>query len=71
VQGVDPDHPGATITLKDIEAARSSRRRQLRTQINERVAVVADHLPDLAARPPSPLEKAQRSGLRTCYEDRP
>lgn len=73
-RAVDPDHETSTLTLKDIQAARSARRRELRGQINQRVAVVARHLPDLAsAKPasaPAPANQAKkRPKLRTYLED--
>jgi putative transposase len=71
---VDPDHETSTLTLKDIQAARSARRRELRGQINQRIAVVARHLPALAsAKPPPAAEPAdqpkKRPKLRTYLED--
>ncbi len=44
-KAVDPDHQNTTIGLKEIQAARTLQRRQLRRGINERIAVVADFLP--------------------------
>lgn len=44
-KAVDPDHQNATVGLKEIQAARTAQRRQLRRGINERIAVVADFLP--------------------------
>ncbi|MBG6191672.1 putative transposase [Arthrobacter sp. CAN_A212] len=73
-KAVDPAHETATITLKDIQAARSARRRELRGQINERITVVAQHLPEVipprsdpAPTPPPPVRK--RALLRTYLED--
>lgn len=73
-RAVDPDHETSTITLKDIQAARSARRRELRGQINQRIAVVAKHLPDLApakqAPAPEPTDRPKkRPKLRTYLED--
>jgi putative transposase len=45
---VNEEHAGEALTLKDIEAARRLHRRSLRATINERVARVADFLPDPA-----------------------
>ncbi|MGD7003780.1 Mu transposase C-terminal domain-containing protein [Corynebacterium halotolerans] len=70
---VDPDHASATVSLKDIQTARATRRRQLRAQINERIAVVADHSPQL--RPTSPQSPAtgeptrKKRKLRTYLEE--
>lgn len=43
-RAVSPEHSGQAITLKDIQAARSTHRRALRGQIRERVTPVADFL---------------------------
>jgi putative transposase len=73
-RAVDPDHQTSTITLKDIQAARSARRRELRGQINQRIAVIARHLPDLAAAKQAPATEPtdrpkKRPNLRTYLED--
>ncbi|MHA7221212.1 Mu transposase C-terminal domain-containing protein [Arthrobacter sp. RHLT1-20] len=73
-KAVDPDHETSTLTLKDIQAARSARRRDLRGQINQRIAVVARHLPDLASAKPAPArdpadQPRKRPKLRTYLED--
>lgn len=73
-KAVDPDHETSTITLKDIQAARAARRRELRGQIKERIAVVARHLPDLASAKPAPVpdpadQPKKRPKLRTYLED--
>jgi putative transposase len=73
-KAVDPDHETSTLTLKDIQAARSARRRELRGQINQRIAVVARHLPDLASAKPAPApvpveQPKKRQKLRTYLED--
>lgn len=71
-KAVDPDHESATVSLKDIQAARSARRRELRHQINERVAVVARHQPGLPpAKQAAPTEPARKTKpkLRTYLED--
>lgn len=72
-KAVDPDHQNATIGLKEIQAARTAQRRQLRHQINERIAVVANFLPaagapprDITA-PEAPQHRARR--LKTYEED--
>lgn len=71
-KAVDPDHESSTISLKDIQAARSARRRELRGQINERIAVVARSLPELTSRKPASAPAAppvKRPVLRTYLED--
>ncbi len=83
-RAVSPEHAGQTITLKDIQAARSAHRRALRSQINERVAAVAAFLPEHTRQPatpptgPEPRPRAQRrpatataTRLRTYREDAP
>jgi len=71
---IDIAHHGQTITLKDIQAARRARRREVRAGLNERIAVVADLLPDYAPpRPPAPAPdgpaRPARRKLRTYQED--
>ncbi|MBG6182038.1 putative transposase [Arthrobacter sp. CAN_A1] len=71
-RAVDPDHESATVTLKDIQAARSARNRELRGQINERVAVVAARQPGItSAKQSAPTEPAKKKKpkLRTYFED--
>lgn len=73
-KAIDPDHETSTLSLKDIQAARAARRRELRGQIKERIAVVARHLPDLASQKPVPAPEQvdrseQRPKLRTYLED--
>jgi putative transposase len=63
------------VTLKDIQTARSRHRRSLRTEINERIAKVADFLPDQAQINPVPKKVAEtkRSAspkLYTYLEDK-
>lgn len=72
-RAVDPEHSGHLVTLKDIQTARQARRRALREQINERVARVADFLPEarrntatLAATTPRPRPVSK---LRIYSED--
>lgn len=61
---------------KDGARVRSAHRRELRGEINQRIAVVARHLPDVAsAKPaaapgPAPVEHPKkRPKLRTYLED--
>jgi putative transposase len=65
---VDQDHHAQQISLKDVQATRNARRRALRRGINERIAVVAAHIPDPPAAPVPP----QRQGsarLKVYRED--
>jgi len=55
-RAVNEEHAGEALTLKDIEAARRLHRRSLRATINERVARVADFLPD----PARPIRQTPR-----------
>ena len=72
-RAISPDHAAETITLQDIQAARSAHRRALRGQINERITKIADFLPghtrDQA--PPRPAAALRRAApkLRTYLED--
>ena len=73
-KAVDSDHETSTLTLKDIQAARSARRRELRGQINQRIAVVARRLPNLTSAKPAPAPASvdqlkKRVKLRTYLED--
>jgi len=67
-RAVSPEHAGRTVTLKDIETARSAYRRSLRTQIRERVARVTDFLPSAVTAPPPSVAPAKKPRLRT-YSD--
>lgn len=73
-RAISPEHAGRTVTLKDIQTARSAYRRSLRTQINERVARVTDLLSlraDVRTSPPinqAPTGK-KKTRLRTYFED--
>jgi putative transposase len=75
-RAINPDHAGRTVTLKDIQTARARHRRSLRTAINERIAKVADFLPEQAPSHPPP-EKAVTTPRRaapklyTYLEDKP
>ena len=55
-RAVNEEHAGEALTLKDIEAARRLHRRSVRAAINERVARVADFLPD----PARPIRQTPR-----------
>jgi putative transposase len=66
-RAVSPEHAGRTVTLKDIETARTAYRRSLRAQIRERVARVTDFLPIAEAAPP-PVAPAKKPRLRTYFD---
>lgn len=65
---IDPAHRSTTVSLKDIQAARNGRRRELRAQINERIALIAPHSP---APPPPNTAVRPRPRLRVYEEDPP
>jgi putative transposase len=74
-RAINPEHAGRTVTLKDIQTARIRHRRSLRTAINERIARVADFLPEQAQSNPPPKNAAatqRRSSpkLHTYLEDK-
>lgn len=73
-RAISAEHAGQTITFKDIQAARVAHRRALRGQINERIARVADFLPDPVRDTPSPSaatpqDRRSTPPLRTYLED--
>jgi putative transposase len=75
-RAINPEYAGRTVTLKDIQTARARHRRSLRTAINERMAKVADFLPDQAHSNPPPQKVAatkRRASpkLYTYLEDKP
>lgn len=61
---IDEDHPNLRLSLRDVEAARRARRRELRRTIN-------DHIPTIAAReqPRTAEPPRRRPRLRTYEED--
>ncbi len=78
-RAVSANHAGDSITLKDIQAARVTHRRRLRSEIGERKARVADFFPALVLRPaqsaapvppssPEPMNKPKGRRLRTYSE---
>ena len=74
-RAINPDHAGRTVTLKDIQTARVRHRRSLRTAINERIARVADFLPEQAQSHPTPKQAAATNRnsapkLYTYFEDK-
>ncbi len=83
-RAISPEHAGAAITLKDIQAARAAHRRDLREQITLRRIAVAEYLPIHAPEAPAVRTTAarhtgrvtdaarpQRPGLHLYQEDRP
>jgi putative transposase len=74
-RAINPEHAGRTVTLKDMQTARVRHRRSLRTEINERIARVADFLPDQAQSHPTPKKAAATNRnsspkLYTYFEDK-
>lgn len=67
-RAVDQVHHGEKVSLKEVQAARNARRRDLRQGINERIAVVADHGRAPAPRPPRP-RTSPASKLKVYEED--
>lgn len=68
-KAVNQDHQDQKVSLKQIQAARNSRRRALRQGINERIAVLgapAAQTPPAATEPPTP---PPRRKLKTYKED--
>ena len=67
-RAISPEHAHETVTLKDIQTARSARRRDLRSQINERVNAVTEYLPNRkqTAKASNPTRKTR---LRTYETD--
>jgi putative transposase len=61
---IDEDHPNLRLSLRDIEAARRARRRELRRTINDHIPVVAAREQTRTAEPPR-----RRPRLRTYEED--
>jgi putative transposase len=73
-RAINPELAGRTVTLKDIQSARARHRRSLRTEINERIAKVADFLPEQAQSHPVPKKAATKRSaspkLYTYFEDK-
>src|SRR5262249_38655592 len=74
-RAINAEHAGRTMTLKDIQTARARHRRALRSAIHERIARVADFLPEQAqANPPKTAAATPRRAapkLYTYFEDKP
>lgn len=69
-KAVDPDHAATTVSLKDVQAARAARRRELRGQINQRIAVVTEPQPTSAPNRATPVpSRPKKPKLRTYFED--
>lgn len=80
-RAVSPEQAGRSITLKDVQTARSAHRRALRATIRDKRARVADLLPATPRAParsrpaaecapgPAPSPAPKRPRLRTYYED--
>ncbi len=62
---IDEDNPNRTISLKEIQAARNKRRRELRAGINQRIAVTPQ--PSTPIPPPKPKRPERR--LKVYEED--
>lgn len=61
---IDEDHPNLRLSLRDVEAARRARRRELRRTINDRIPTTAAREQPRTAEPPR-----RRPRLRTYEED--
>lgn len=72
-RAVSADHAGRTVTLGDVQAARRAHRRALRSTINQKIARVADFLPDPPRPSEPPTNEAQeaprRPRLRLYHEE--
>ena len=67
-KAVDPTHDSSAISLKQVQAARSARRRKVRTELNQLIAVAkpADQAHATAPTQPKPARKPK---LKTYQED--
>ena len=75
-RAINPEHAGRTVTLKDIQTARARHRRSLRSEIKERIAKVADFLPEQAQSNPMSkkavaTKRSTSPKLYTYLEDKP
>lgn len=68
---ISPEHAHETVTLKDIQTARSAHRRALRDQINGRARTVTELLVDGKTRvqPPAKPVQTRKTKLRTYETD--
>lgn len=74
-RAISPEHAGQTVTLKDIQTARTRHRQSLRAGIRERTARVADYLPASVegVSPPEkdkPAKPQTSKKLHTYFEDK-
>jgi putative transposase len=74
-RAISPEHAGRTVTLKDIQTARTRYRRSLRAGIKERTARVTDYLPTSVGSlsPPEkdkPAKPHTSKKLYTYFEDK-
>jgi putative transposase len=71
-RAISPELAGQTISLRDLQAARSARRRALRTQLRQRRSFADELLPQLGSPASMPEPSRQRSAgsrLRRYRED--
>ena len=68
-RAINAEHAGRTMTLKDLQTARVRHRRTLRTAMHERIARVADFLPEQAPsnRPAQKAAATQRRSAPKLY----
>jgi putative transposase len=64
-RAISPEHAGQTVTLKDIQTARTRHRKSIRAGIKERIARVVDFLPTSAECNSSPEKKGKPSKPQT------
>lgn len=67
-KAIDPTHDSSTISLKQVQAARSARRRKVRGELNQLIAVTKPPVQDHRAAPSQP-EKPNKPKLKTYQED--
>lgn len=79
-RAISGEYAGQSITLKDIQAARSARRRALRAQLSDGIALLGQYLPEPTRRTPISEKTAaatpsvptsSRHRLHTYFEDAP
>lgn len=69
-RAISPDHETESVSLKDIQTARSDHRRALRRQIKERVGSISDFLPEGARRrTPNSKKVTKRANRLRIYEE--
>jgi len=69
-KAIDPEHESSTVTLKDIQAARNARKRELRNQINLKLSLGSPTQAntDLEQAPLTSAAPSARKKLRTYQE---